>query len=126
MSVRIAAVGAREVMRTLPPVKRKKQWYVLACDGGYIGNVFELFNNSPKRPRLAVTEDLQEAIIGTETMIQYWRRQAVDVLGVQSQLVPVRFEANRKAKTTATVLDTRKDADDKDSYVYERTLAGSP
>lgn len=87
---------------------RPKQWYVLRCEGGYIGYIFELFNNSPKRPRLAVTEDLQEAVIGTETMLRYWRRMGVEVLGVESEPVPVRFERDHETKTTRTVLDTRK------------------
>lgn len=101
----------------VPQARRQKQWYVLACDGGYIGNVFELFNNSPKRPRLSVTEDLQEAIIGTEVMIRYWKQMASDVLGVKSELVPVRFEADRKTKATLTVLDPRKDAYVKDGHL---------
>lgn len=99
---------------------KPKQWYVLQCKGGYIGNVFELFNNSPKRPRMTVTEDLQEAVIGTETMLRYWRRMGVEILGVESEPVPVRFEKDSKTKMTRTILDTRKDGHEQDRYAYSR------
>lgn len=102
-----------------------KQWNVLRCKGGYIGNVFELFNNSPRRPRLAVTEDLQEAIIGTESMLRYWRKMGLEVLGIDSEPVPIRFVKD-KDKKVSVVLDTQKDEHGEIHYVHERTRAGRP
>ena len=92
MCLQVSFMGARIRMRSVPQVKPPKQWYVLACEVGYIGNVFELFNNSPRRPRLMVTDDLQQAVIGTEGMICEWRRLGREVLGVDSEKVPVRCD----------------------------------
>ena len=41
-------------------------WYVLECENGYLGNEFELYNGTARRPRLAVV-DLQEASLFAKT-----------------------------------------------------------
>lgn len=73
------------------PQPEEKPWYVLECENGYLCNVFELFNNSPKRPRLMVA-DLQEAITyPTVKSANDGMKLGRDILGVESMPVPVKF-----------------------------------
>ncbi len=69
----------------------EKPWYVLECENGYLCNVFELFNNSPKRPRLMVA-DLQEAIpYPSVEAANEGGKLGRDILGIECKPVPIRF-----------------------------------
>lgn len=83
-------------------------WCVLACEGGYIANLFHYFNSSPVDPRLAVVEDLQEAsIFFGDDETRYWQRLGMNVLGVESRPVSIRFRQVSKpgAKKKETILE---------------------
>jgi hypothetical protein len=79
-------------------------WYVLECENGYLGNEFELYNGTARRPRLAVV-DLQEASLFAKTKsAKEFSKLCENVIGIGGEPKPVRFE---KRKNEAGQPETR-------------------
>lgn len=74
-------------------------WYVLACPEGYLGNAFENYNGSSRRPRYAIV-DLQEAsLFFGETAISEGAKRGFGILGLDFKPVKVKIEGQgEKAK----------------------------
>lgn len=107
-TMRTIGVTAAAMKKTSMTSQRETggNWYVLACDGGYIANEFELYNGTARRPRLTVVDDLQRASVypSHEDSWGYWKKLAREVLGVESRLMPIRFHRPRKEQDTQIAL----------------------
>jgi len=67
-------------------------WYVLAHNSQYFGLIWEIFNNSPRRPRSALV-DLQHAQLSCNLgAARVEARRARGILGMEFRPVEIRFE----------------------------------
>lgn len=93
---------------TVPVREEMTPWFVVECEGGYLGNHFELFNNSPRRPRLAVVDLQAASVFPNEKSANEFSDRCGQVIGISGTPVPVRFE--KRKNEVATVLILRKEA----------------
>jgi len=81
-------------------------WYVLANSVGYLGQHWEIFNNAPRRPRMAIV-DLQHATkCSTLAWVQEESRRGEGVLGLGFVPVPIRFEGSGRDAKVVLVEET--------------------
>lgn len=90
-AIAAAMIGRSMTRTTTTTTTRDKPWLVLSCDGGYIANEFEIYNGAARRPRIAVVQSLQDASIFSEKDSRVWQKLGVEVLGIDSRPIPVRF-----------------------------------
>ena len=87
------------------------QWYAIACvsSSGYLGQRWEMFNNSPRRPRTALV-DLQHATkCATLTAAKEECRRGKGILGLEFRPVPIGFREGKDKhgnKETRVILET--------------------
>lgn len=67
-------------------------WYVLECENGYLGNEFELYNGTARRPRLAVVDLQSASLFAKVKSAKEFSRLCENVIGIGGKPKPVRFQ----------------------------------